>query len=58
MKKKKRERKIESYPSRQLRLEDKTWEELKRRKLEYGKTWEKFISKLLANGTDSKLFKL
>jgi len=40
-------RTIESYPTRQMRLEDKTWGKLKELKLESGKTWEKFILELL-----------
>lgn len=40
-------RKIESYPTRQFRLEDTTWERLKEMKLESGKTWEKFLADLI-----------
>ncbi len=34
---------FEAYPTRQLRLSDEVWKELKRQKVESGKTWNNFI---------------
>jgi len=47
MEKNKQKRTIESYPTRQMRLEDTTWEKFKATKLKSGKTWQKFILELL-----------
>lgn len=38
---------MESYPTRQLRLDDKTWEKLKDMKLKSGLTWNKFIGDII-----------
>lgn len=40
------------YPTRPIRMSDKTWEKLKKQKLKTGKNWDKFIDdmvKLLEN---------
>lgn len=38
------------YPTRPIRMSDKTWEELKKLKLKTGKNWDTFISdKLIDN---------
>lgn len=34
------------YPTRPIRLSDKTWEDFKKKKLKSGKTWDKFIRSL------------
>lgn len=35
------------YPTRPIRMSDKTWNELKKQKLKTGKNWDKFLEKLL-----------
>lgn len=35
------------YPTRPIRMSDKTWNELKKQKLKTGKNWDKFISDIL-----------
>lgn len=35
------------YPTRPIRMSDKTWEELKKQKLKTGKNWDTFISDIL-----------
>lgn len=38
------------YPTRPIRMADKTWEKLKKQKLKTGKNWDRFIDeKLLDN---------
>lgn len=35
------------YPTRPIRMSDKTWNELKKLKLKSGKNWDKFIISLV-----------
>lgn len=35
------------YQTRPIRMSDKTWEELKKKKLKTGINWDKFILKLI-----------
>ena len=35
------------YPTRPIRMSDKTWEELKKQKLKSGKNWDNFLKVLL-----------
>lgn len=42
---------FKSYPMRSLRVSDKHWEELKRRRIAKGLTWNKFIGELLTLDT-------
>lgn len=34
---------IKAYPKREIRMSDEVWEELKRQKIESGKTWNNFM---------------
>ncbi len=43
---KKSEEKIR-YKTRPIRMDDRTWEELKKRKIESGKSWNLFLLELL-----------
>lgn len=38
---------FKSFPVRPIRMSDKTWELLKKKKCISGKTWDKFIKELL-----------
>lgn len=35
------------YPTRPIRMSDKTWEKLKKQKLKTGKNWDTFLGELL-----------
>lgn len=35
------------YPTRPIRMSDKTWNELKKQKLKTGKNWDNFLKVLL-----------
>lgn len=37
---------FEGYPIRQIRMSDEVWKELKRQKIESGKTWNNFIKEI------------
>lgn len=45
--KKTKERIVESYPTRQIRVSDEVWEEFERKKKESSKTWNRYIYQLI-----------
>jgi len=44
---KQEKRTLESYPTRNIRLSEETWQKLKDRKLKHGKSWNLFLLELL-----------
>ncbi len=43
---------FEGYTIRHIRMSDEVWEELKRQKVESGKTWNNFVKSLNKNGDE------